>query len=156
MNKSLSLQNNKTAHYFIITLIRLCAFSLILVTYNYHEYLTYILTLAKQIENSNLIDIIQVRTPAECGSREWCEETWKRDKSNYDDYPYPYPWFRQTWFKDSWLNYDWMGAEWEAWLGLDHPKHEFPGDVIMVAGLVTLAGTVIFWTVYFFYGWFFK
>ena len=70
MYKSLSLQNNKTAHYFIITLIRLCAFSLILVTYNYHEYLTYILTLAKQIENSNLIDIIQVRTPAECGSRE--------------------------------------------------------------------------------------
>jgi len=43
-----------------------------------------------------------------------------------------------------------MGAEWEAWLGLDHPKHEFPGDVIMVAGLV------IFWTVYFFHGWFFK
>ena len=156
MYKPLSLQNNKIAYYFIIIIVRLCAFSLILVISNYHEYLTSILTLVKQIENSNFIDIIQVHTPAECGSREWCEESWKKDKSNYYDYPYPYPWFRQTWFKDSWLNYDWMGAEWEAWLGLDHPKHEFPGDVIMVAGLVTLAGTVIFWTVYFFYGWFFK
>ena len=70
MYKPLSLQNNKIAYYFIIIIVRLCAFSLILVISNYHEYLTSILTLVKQIENSNFIDIIQAHTPAECGSRE--------------------------------------------------------------------------------------
>ena len=153
MYKPLSLQNNKIAYYFIIIIIRLCAFSLFLIIYNYHEYLTYILTFIKQIENSNFIDIIQAHTPAECGSREWCEETWKRDKSNYDDYPYPYPWFKDSWFKNSWLNYNWMGPEWKAWLGLDHPKYEFPGDVIMLTGFLTLTGTVTFWTAYYFLEW---
>ena len=70
MYKPLSLQNNKVIYYSIIIIVRLCALPLILVIYNYHEYLTYILTLVKQIENSNFIDIIQVHTPAECGSRE--------------------------------------------------------------------------------------
>ena len=154
MYKLFNLQNSKIPYYFII-IIRLCAFSLIVVViYNYHEYLTHILTFLRQIENSNLIDIIQAHTPAECGSREWCEETWKKDKSNYYDYPYPYPWFRQTWFKGSWLNYDWAPAEWEIWLGIDHPKYEFPKDFIMLTGFLTFIGTATFWTAYYFLEWF--
>ena len=144
MYRFVSLQNNKILYYFQIIIVRLYALFLIVVIYNHHEYLTYILTFLRQIENLNLVDLIQRNALAECGSREWCEETWKRDKSNYDDYPYPYPWFRQTWFKDSWLNYDWLGPEWEVWLGWDHPKYEFPGDVALVAGLSALAVVIIF------------
>ena len=128
---------------------------LILLIYNYHEYLTYILTLVKQIENSNFIDIIQAHTPAECGSREWCEETWKKDKSNYDDYPYPYPWFRQIWLKENLLMENWEPYEWELWLGWDHPKYEFPADVILVVSLATITYTALFWTGYFIHQWFF-
>ena len=142
------MQDNKIAYYFIM-IVRLCAFFLILLIYNYHEYLTYILTLVKQIENSNFIDIIQAHTPAECGSREWCEETWKKDKSNYDDYPYPYPWFRQIWLKENLLMENWEPYEWELWLGWDHPKYEFPADVILVVSLATITYTGLFWTGYF-------
>ena len=160
MYKPLSLQNNKIAYYFIIIIIRLCAFSLFLIIYNYHEYLTYILTFIKQIENSNFIDIIQAHTPAECGSREWCEETWKRDKSNFDDYPYPYPWFKQTWFKQTFLTYpDYCEPyAWEVWLGLDqlsHPKYEVVADAIMIASTVTIVGIALSGIGYFIYQWFF-
>ena len=147
MSRFISLQNNKILYYFQIIIVRLYTFFLIVVIYNYHEYLTHILTFLRQIENSNLVNVIQRTTLAECGSREWCEETWKRDKSNYDDYSYPYPWFSQTWFK-----YDWLGPEWEAWLGSDHPKHEFHGDVVLVAGLSALTVVIIFYALDYFFG----
>ena len=160
MYKPLSLQNDKIAYYFIIIIVRLCAFFLILVIHNYHEYLTYVLTLVKQIENSNFIDIIQAHTPAECGSREWCEETWKRDKSNFADYPYPYPWFKQTWLKKTFLTYpelpeDWEPYAWEVWLGWDHPKYEVVADAILIVSFTTIAGIALYGTGYFIHQWFF-
>ena len=64
------IQDNKILFYFQIIIVRLYSFFLIVVIYNYHEYLTHILTFLRQIENSNLVNVIQSNALAECGSRE--------------------------------------------------------------------------------------